>query len=96
MQPLRPISSSKLALTRASLMTTERRPWTRFKDHVAVLIPTAPSLPFWNDTQAKKDAEKAWVLVKARRLAVAANSNTAAPSCLQTRVAQGQPLPRVA
>jgi len=42
------------------------------------------------------DAEKASLLVKARRLAVAANSNAVAPSCLQNRVARGQPFPRVA
>ena len=45
---------------------------------------------------AQKDAEKASLLVKARRLAVAATSNTVAPSCLQARVAQRQPLPRLA
>ena len=44
---------------------------------------------------AKKDAEKASLLVKARRLIVAANSNIVAPSCLHGRVARGQPLPRV-
>ena len=41
------------------------------------------------------DAEKASLLVKARRLAVAANSNAVAPSYLQNRVARGQALPRV-
>jgi len=41
------------------------------------------------------DAEKASLLVKARRLAVAAISITVAPSCLQGRVARGQPLPRL-
>jgi len=41
-------------------------------------------------------AEKASLLVKARRLAVAAHRNTVAPSCLQVRVARGQPLPWVA
>ena len=45
---------------------------------------------------ARKDAEKASLLVKARRLAVAATSNAVVPSCLQARVARGQPLPRVA
>ena len=45
---------------------------------------------------AKRDAEKASLLVKARRLAVAANSNAVAPSCLQQSLAQGQPLPRLA
>ena len=45
--------------------------------------------------EAKKDAEKALFLVKVRRLAIAAKSNTVAPSCLQARVARGQPLPRV-
>ena len=45
---------------------------------------------------AKKDAEKASLLVKARRLAVAANSNAVSPSCLQAWVALWQPLPRVA
>ena len=44
---------------------------------------------------AQKDAEKASFLVKARRLAVATKSNTVAPSCLQARVARGQPLPHV-
>jgi hypothetical protein len=38
------------------------------------------------------EAEKTSFLVKARRLAVAA---TSPPSCLQARVAQGQPLPRL-
>ena len=45
---------------------------------------------------ARKNAEKASLLVKARRIAVAAISNTVAPSCLQDRVARRQPLPRVA
>jgi len=40
------------------------------------------------------DAEKTLLLAKARRLAVAASSNTVAPSYLQGRVARGQPLPR--
>ena len=44
---------------------------------------------------AKEDAEKASLLVKARRLAIAAHSNAVAPSCLQGRLARGQPLPRV-
>jgi hypothetical protein len=42
---------------------------------------------------AKKDAEKASLVVKARRLAVAAIGNIMAPSCLQARVARGQPCP---
>jgi hypothetical protein len=47
--------------------------------------------------EAQKDAEKTSLLVKARRLAVAAStSNAVAPSCLQGRVASGVPLPRVA
>jgi len=46
--------------------------------------------------EAQQDAEKASLLVKARRLIVAANSNTVAPSCLQGRVARGQPLSRLA
>jgi hypothetical protein len=46
--------------------------------------------------QALAESEKASLLVKARRLAVAANSNIVVPSCLQTRVVQGQPLPRIA
>lgn len=41
------------------------------------------------------DAEKTSFLVKARRLAVATASNTVAPSCLQARMARGQPLPRM-
>ena len=45
---------------------------------------------------AQKDAEKATLLVKARRHVVATNSNIVAPSCLQGRVARGQPLPCVA
>ena len=45
--------------------------------------------------QALAEAEKASLLVKARRLAVAANSNSVAPSCLQARMARGQTLPRV-
>jgi hypothetical protein len=45
---------------------------------------------------AQKDAKKASFLIKARRLALAATSNTVAPSCLQARVARGQPLPHVA
>jgi hypothetical protein len=44
---------------------------------------------------AKKDADKASLLVKARRLAVAAIGNIMAPSCLQNRAARGQPLPRL-
>jgi len=46
--------------------------------------------------QAMIEVEKASLLVKARRLAVAANSNAGVPSCLQRRVARGRPLPRVA
>jgi len=45
---------------------------------------------------AQKDAEKATLLVKARRLIVAANSNAVTPSYLQGRVARGQPLPHLA
>jgi len=45
--------------------------------------------------QALTEAEMASLLVKARRLAVAPNSNAVAPSCLQARVARGQPFPRV-
>ena len=46
---------------------------------------------------ALAEAEKASLLVKARRLIVAAStSTTAAPSYVQRRVAQGQPLPHVA
>lgn len=41
------------------------------------------------------DAEKIAPLVKARRLTIAARSNIVAPSCLQARVARGQPLPHV-
>lgn len=41
------------------------------------------------------DAQKASVLVKARRLFVASTSNARAPSYLQGRVVRGQPLPRV-
>lgn len=39
------------------------------------------------------DAEKASLLVKARRIAVATISNVIAPSCMEGRVARGQPLP---
>ena len=46
--------------------------------------------------QGLADAEKTWLLVKVRRLAVAATSNTVAPSCLHSRPAQGKPLPGVA
>jgi len=46
--------------------------------------------------EAHKDAEKASLLVKARRLVVPATSNTVAPSCLQSRVSQGLLLPCVA
>ena len=45
------------------------------------------------EAEARKDAEKASLLVKARRLAVAATGVT--PSFLQNRVAQGNPLPRL-
>ena len=45
---------------------------------------------------AKKDAEKASLLIKARRLAVTATNNVVTPSCLRGRVARGHPLPRVA
>jgi hypothetical protein len=44
--------------------------------------------------EAQKDAEKASLLVKARRLVVLSR-NTAAPSYLRGRAARGQPLPRV-
>lgn len=44
---------------------------------------------------AQKDAEKTSLLVKARCLAIAANGNVMAPSCLQNRLAQGRPLPRL-
>jgi len=46
--------------------------------------------------QALAEAEKASLLVEARRLAVAATSNAVAPSYLQCRMARGEPLPRVA
>jgi len=42
------------------------------------------------------DAEKASLLVKSRRLAVATISNIVAPSCLQSGVARDEPLPRLA
>jgi len=42
------------------------------------------------------DAGKSSLLVKARRLVVAAASNAMLASCLQSRIEQGQPLPRVA
>jgi hypothetical protein len=42
------------------------------------------------------EAEKAALLVKARRFSVAANSTTRTPSYLQARMARGEPLPRVA
>jgi hypothetical protein len=45
--------------------------------------------------QALADIEKTWLIVKARRLTVAA-INTVAPSYLQQRVVRGLPLPRVA
>ena len=44
---------------------------------------------------AQKDAEKTSFFVKGRRLVVTAIRNTVAPSCLQARVARGQPLPRL-
>ena len=44
---------------------------------------------------AQKDAERAALLVKARRLVVAANQDAVVPSYLQGRVLRGQPLPRV-
>ena len=42
------------------------------------------------------DAEKTLILVKARRLAVSADSNAAPPSYMQGRVGRGEPLPQVA
>jgi hypothetical protein len=45
--------------------------------------------------QTSADAEKAALLVKARRLALAATNNTVVPSCLQARLAGGHPLPVV-
>lgn len=50
---------------------------------------------FFFTKREQDDIQKASLLVKARRLAVAANG-TVAPSCLQGRVARGQPLPQVA
>jgi len=44
---------------------------------------------------ALENAEKSALVVKARRLVVAAASGTVAPSCLQARVAKCQPLPCV-
>jgi len=41
------------------------------------------------------DAEKASLLIKARRLVVATISNVIAPSCPQSRAARDEPLPRV-
>ena len=46
--------------------------------------------------QALGNAETTSLLVKVCRLIVAAKSNLVAPSCLQGRVARGEPLPRVA
>jgi hypothetical protein len=45
--------------------------------------------------QTLADAEKAALLVKARRLALAATNNTVVPSCLQARLAGRHPLPVV-
>lgn len=42
------------------------------------------------------DAEKAHLIIKARRLVVAATSTRVVPLCLQRRIARGQPLPCVA
>ena len=46
--------------------------------------------------QALGNAETTSLLVKVRRLIVAARSNIVAPSCLKGRVARGEPLPGVA
>jgi len=46
--------------------------------------------------QALANAETTALLVKARRVVVAARGNIVSPSCLQARAAQGQPLPGVA
>jgi ankyrin repeat protein len=45
--------------------------------------------------QTLADAEKAALLVKARRLALAATNSTVVPSCLQARLAGRHPLPVV-
>jgi hypothetical protein len=52
-------------------------------------------ITFNNAEQALADAENTALLVKARRIAVAASSHTVTPSCLQGCVARGQPLPVV-
>jgi len=56
---------------------------------------TITTIALFEDALA--EAEKASLLVKARRLTVAASTSTAAvPSYVQRRVAQGRPLPHVA
>ena len=69
-------------------------PWTYMSHARPTHHATIALLEQFPHTQ--KDAEKASLLVKARRFAIAANSNTVAPSCLQARVARGRPLPCIA
>jgi hypothetical protein len=59
------------------------------------LLDQAPGTNFVVLLEEAADAEKASLLVKARRLVVASTSHTATPSCLRGRVARRQPLPRV-
>ena len=63
----------------------------RYNQHLAeTIITIIEGFP-----EAQKDAERAALLVKARRLVVAANQNALVPSYLQGRVVQSRPLPRV-
>ena len=79
-----PIITNNIGMNALAWVRNERP-----DDHTAIaLLEQYPN--------AQKDAEKAWLLVKAHRLAVATTSNTVAPSCLQARVAGGQCLPHAA
>lgn len=63
----------------------------RYNQHLAeTIIAIIEGFP-----EAQKDAERAALLVKGRRLVVAANQNAMVPSYLQGRVVRGQPLSRV-
>jgi len=73
-----PFLTNKQGLTPLALLQQQ---WPSYRGAIA-LLGQAP------------EAEKASLLVKARRLFVTSTSN-AAPSCLQGRVVRGQPLPRV-
>jgi len=86
----KPTTSFKPVSTRLKAMPTPLDVIRRCRPHYQATI----ALLEQTLAEAEKDVEKTALLVKARRLATVSR-NIIAPSYLQDRVTQGQPLPQV-